>query len=374
MITSALYKTVEDQQSLNAAYAARVQRGGLLSVKVTPFYQKKIDEEVAALGHTHGPLHRAMYPSADKLYLRAPGEVDDWVDDRSNMESNAEGVFIQKYPDRVLFTPTSTCAAHCLYCFRQDVLAHEKQRKQPSLDEKIALLQDHLRRHEEVKEVILSGGDPLVLSYIDLEKILLGIRQVPSVEHIRIHSRAPIFAPAVLKDDAKLDLMARHNVRFLFHIIHPYEICGEVEELIGRMNRAGIRLYNHFPLLRSINDHADVLLMLMEKLERLNVKTLSIYVPEPIRYSAAYRVSYMRMSRLMDEVVRRSPSWLNAFRFCLDTPHGKVRRENLVMRENATHTLVFMRDGKRITYPDFPEELDVAGDRATLLWREARAA
>lgn len=361
-------KTSGDQAERNALYQKRAVNERLLPVKVTPFYQKKIDEEVAALGHRNGPLHRAMYPGNDKLELHAPGEVDDWVDDRANMPESAEGIFIQKYPDRVLFTPTSTCAAHCLYCFRQDVLVEEKGKRQPTLDEKLARLQAHLHAHEGVKEVILSGGDPLTLNTHDLEKIFRAIRAVPSVEHIRIHSRAPIFTPAVLKGDDKIKLFAEYRVRFLFHIIHPYEICDEVEAVIRRMNAAGIRLFNHFPLLRQINDHADVLVELMQKLDRLNVRTLSIYVPEPIRYSAAYRVSYRRMCRLMDEVVMRLPSWLNAFRFCLDSPQGKVRRDNLVMRD--AHTLVFMREGERITYPDFPEDMDIPGDRATLLWKE----
>lgn len=358
----------QHDDGLLSEYQFRAQREGLLPVKVTPFYQKKIDEEVRVLGGTHGPLYRAMYPVAEKLDVHVPGEVADWVDDRANMPAAAKGVFIQKYPDRVLFTPTSTCAAHCLYCFRQDVLSEAHENVQLPIKEQVALLTAHLQKHPEVTEVIFSGGDPLTLSAHDLEYALDEVSRVETVKHIRMHSRAPVFAPQVLKDN-KLELLARYNVRFFFHFIHPYEICEEMEALIGRMKKAGIRLYNHFPLLRKVNDHVDVLLSLLEKLEGLGVRTVSIYVPEPIHYSAAYRIAYDRMGRLMDEVTARSPSWLHAFRFCLDSPHGKVKREHLVMRDREKNLLVFARGDKKIIYPDFPETLDEAGDRATLLWR-----
>ncbi|MBY0428608.1 MAG: radical SAM protein, partial [Alphaproteobacteria bacterium] len=114
---------------------------------------------------------------------------------------------------------------------------------------------------------------------------------------------------------------------------------------------------------------ADVLLELMRRLEAHHTRTLSIYVPEPIFFSAAYRISYDRMCAIIDDVNSRAPSWMNSFRFCLDSPVGKVRRENLNMRDRTSHHLVFMRDGQRIDYPDLPEALDSPGDVKTMLWK-----
>ncbi|NDE89597.1 MAG: radical SAM protein [Alphaproteobacteria bacterium] len=361
----------DTQDARNETYQALAQTHGLLPIKVTPFYQKKVDEEVTALGHFGGPLARTVYPSDERLQLRAPGEVADWVDDRSNMIAQAKDIFIQKYENRILFTPTSTCAAHCLYCFRQDVLTEQKAGTQKTLDEQLKVLTAHLKAHAEVTEVILSGGDPLTLSYADLERIFVALAEIKSVSDIRIHTRVPIFAPSALKNDEKLALFAKYNVRMVLHSVHPYEICEDVIALLARMHAHGIRVYNHFPILRHVNDHADVLLELMQKLETHHVRTLSIYVPEPIYYSAAYRISYDRMCRIIDAVNQRAPSWLNSFRFCLDSPHGKVRRENLVMRDNDANILVFMREGQRIVYPDLPEKLDAPGDIKTLLWKTA---
>jgi lysine 2,3-aminomutase len=355
------------QAVLNQRYDTLAAQEHLLPIKITPFYQKKVDAEVAALGGYHGPLARTVYPSDERIHLRAVGEVADWVDDRSNMPDDAKDVFIQKYANRVLFTPTSTCAAHCLYCFRQDVLSEQKSGQRKTIDEQVAILTRYLTAHPEVSEVILSGGDPLTLSTVELETIFNALKNISTVTDIRIHTRVPVFAPAALKNEEKLDLFAKHNVRMVLHAVHPYEICDDVSALLCRMHEKGIRMYNHFPLLRHVNDHADVLLALITKLERLNVRTLSIYVPEPIHYSAAYRISYDRMCKIIDTVISRSPLWLGAFRFCLDSPIGKVRRENLILREGAN--LIFMRDGKRVVYPDFPEKMDNTGDIATMLWR-----
>ncbi|MBI3420062.1 MAG: 4Fe-4S cluster-binding domain-containing protein [Proteobacteria bacterium] len=275
---------------------------------------------------------------------------------------------IQKYSDRMLFLPTSLCAAHCLYCFRQDVLSENKDRLEPGLDKKLKVLVQHLRKHPQTREVILSGGDPLMLSAGDLEKVFAALRDVETVTDIRVHSRAPVFAPAILSD-SKLRLMAESRVRFVFHIIHPYEICEEVAALITRMRAAGLRLYNHFPLLRKINDHAQVLRALIQKLQALEVDTFSIYVPEPLEYSAAYRLPFRRACKLVDETRAGLPGWAD-FRFCLDTPLGKVGREHLVAQDTASNTLVFMVEGKRVRYPDFPAEMDEAGDLKTLLWKK----
>lgn len=360
----------DDNQTLrNNSYAVLAKSHGLLPIKVTPFYQKKVDEEVAVLGHFGGPLARTVYPSDDRLQLRAPGEVADWVDDRSNMEDDAKDIFIQKYANRVLFTPTSTCAAHCLYCFRQDVLTEQKIGVRKTIEQQCEVLEWHLLTHPEISEVILSGGDPLTLSFAELQTIFERLSKIKTVTDFRIHTRMPVFSPAALKSDEKLALFAKYNIRIFIHAVHPYEICDEVGELLNRMHAHGIRLYNHFPLLRHVNDNADVLLELMRRLEEYHTRTISIYVPEPIYFSAAYRITYDRMCAIIDEVNARAPSWMNSFRFCLDSPVGKVRRENLKMRDRASHNLVFMRDGQRIDYPDLPEAMDSPGDIKIMLWK-----
>jgi lysine 2,3-aminomutase len=359
----------DEQDDRNAAYQQLAKAVGLLPIKVTPFYQKKVDEEVAVLGHCQGPLHNVVYPAPERLLARTKIEIKDWVGDHTHMPDEGQGAFLHKYPDRVLFMVTPHCAAHCLYCFRQDTLVEQKEGAL-TLDRKIAALVRYVEAHPGVREVILSGGDPLTLPFAELEKILHALSRISTVEIIRIHSRAPIFAPHVLKDDAKIKLLAQHHVRFIFHVVHPYEVCADVADVFARMHAAGIALYNQFPLLRKINDHADVLTQLLRTLDQHHVRTISIFVPEPVPYSSAYRMRYERMCALIDEVQQQSPPWLAAFRFCLDTPLGKMRREHLILRERDADKLVFTYEGEKITYPDFPESLDEPGKRDTLLWKD----
>ncbi|ODN70773.1 radical SAM protein [Methylobrevis pamukkalensis] len=354
-------------EDLALRYAALAQRERLLPVKITGFYRAKIDEEIAALGGSHGPLHRTALPVAERFDVHAGHEVADWVDDRSNMGAPGSAAIIHKYADRVLFMPTSVCAGHCQYCFRQDVLseAHEAGRRR--LSDELDRLEAYLAKKPAVSEVILSGGDPLVMPLRDLALVLERLGAIPQVRYIRIHSRVPAFAPRLLADPARLDLLDKARVRLVCHFVHPYEICGEVAAALEAAARRGLRLYNHFPMLRGVNDHADVVAHLIEKLDDLCVRTLSVYVPEPIRHSAPFRLQLNRFFAIQDRLTETSPSWINAVRFTLDSPIGKVRREQIVARSNGRIT--FRREGREFAYPDFPAVLDVPGDPAVMLWK-----
>lgn len=361
--------TPADQRLLDEAFRTLAVRERLLPVKVSRFYRAKVDEEIAALGHTEGPLHRTVHPPRERFTLTAGHEVADWVDDRSNMPVPGTAAIIHKYPDRVLFMPTAACASHCQYCFRQDVLAEEHDTRSLRLREDVARLVGYLATKPDVSEVILSGGDPMTLPIGDLVHVLTTLRALPQVRSIRIHTRTLVFAPQVFRDPERIAALAEADVRLVFHVVHPYEVCGTVAETLGRLSAAGLRLYNHFPLLRGVNDHAAVLRDLIERLDDLRVRTLSVYVPEPIRYSAPYRVPLKRIFALQDELTETAPGWMNAIRFTLDSPLGKIRREHIVRWDEARGEVIFAKDGREIRYPDFPADLDEAGDPAVMLWR-----
>lgn len=362
------YTTVERQKILNQEYEAMCDVRRLLPIKVTPFFQQKIEEEIKVLDHTEGPLHRIAYPTEERISVRVPGEVADFVGDNCNMPDHYRGVIIHKYSDRLLFFITQNCSGHCQYCFRQDLLVDPVQ-EESSLDKKLDLLQAYLNEHSEVKEVILSGGDPMMLSHASLEKVLRSIARRDCVS-IRIHTRMIVYNPSFFESEALLKLLQETHVRLVFHIVHPYEICKKVEKVINAINDCDIRCYNQFPVLRKINDHVDVLLRLLEKLDALRVRNLSVFFPDAIHYSASFRVPFKRLFKMMDEINWHSPSWLNAIKFTLDTKFGKVQRENLQSYDEERQIAVFSREGKSIPYPDFPETLDEAGKIETLLWKK----
>ena len=141
-----------------------------------------------------------------------------------------------------------------------------------------------------------------------------------------------------------------------------------VEEKISEIRKQGVRMYSQFPLLRGINDNSKVLIKLLIKMDELNIRPLSIFIPDPISYGAVNRLSASRIEKIMDEVNWNTPSWINSTRFVMDTTIGKVRRENIIKKDGKCIT--FARDGKTVDYYDLDDGIDVSSDIRILLWKD----
>jgi lysine 2,3-aminomutase len=345
------------------------QHTRLLPVKVTAFYRQKLEREFKALGHEEGPLHRIVYPSNDRLLQPEDlKEVEDHVNDRSHMPST-QSSFLHKYPDRVLFMPTSECLSHCMYCFRQDLLEERHENKDnPSWKQHLNSLLDYLKIHPEVSEVILSGGDPFLLPSKALNQIFHSLKKA-NIQHLRIHTRSLVFNPESFTK-GHMTVCHDHNVRVILHVTHPYEWCKEVSVKAREWSNAGIRLYNQFPILRKINDHPSVLANLVEKLDEDRVRTLSIYLPDPVKYSSCYRVPYHRLVTLIKEFKHSTPSWINGLRFSQDSPIGKLGLDELELVDPEKQVLIYRRGSEEVRVPDLPSNIDETFDIKTLLWEE----
>ncbi len=338
----------------------------LLPVKVSPFYRSLIDEESSVLGPGLGPLVKAMLPTESKVIEKGPGEQPDFIDDRSQMPVESRGRWLHKYADRVLFMPTFRCLSNCMYCFRQDILGEGGEAQQ--LEQTLDALIEYLNRHEEVRELILSGGDPLMVPVEHLEMIFSKVSEQTMIRRFRIHTRAPVFEPKVL-NDGFLNVLAKFGVRTFLHLVHPYEITPQLLARITKGHSMGVKFYNHFPLLRQVNDHADVLMRTIERLDEVGVRTVSIYFPEPVMFSATYRIPFRRIQKLVRSVQHRSPSWLHSVRFCQDTNLGKCQLHEFDRVDAERGLVIYEREGKRIEVPDFPESQDQPGERSIMLWK-----
>lgn len=352
--------------ALRQEFAALAKRKGLLPVSVTPHYQTLIAAEAAALGGTPGPLYKVAYPTQERLALQAPGEVPDFVHDHANMPAELPHTVIQKYPNRVLFLITEQCNGHCMYCFRQQVLLDQGQRQ--DLPTKIRGLIDYVRQRPAVEEVIFSGGDPLTVPLPDLEHAFAQIRAHTQVRHIRVHTRQLAYQPEVFTEDL-CRVFRAYDVRLVFHIVHPYELDAPVLAALERIQSYRLRCYNQCPLLRGVNDHEQVLARLLLALDECRIRPLSFFIADPIVYGASFRIPLARIFAIMNALNWQTGSWLNAVRLVLDTPIGKVRREDLIAWDRAQGLITFEREGKRVIYPDFPKELDIPGEIANLLWK-----
>ena len=367
----------EDAPTLRAmAELERRRQAGepILPVRITPHYRALVEAEVAALGRTGGPLHSVVYPRADRFKRVARGEHVNFADDFGHMPPGLERVLVHRYPGKVLYFPTDHCAGHCQFCLRPDVTGASPTLKhgQGNLDDDVLdRVVDYLRSQPRVREVIFSGGDPLVCPPGRLRHAVEHIMSVPTVRWCRFHSRAPIYDPKRLSDQV-IELLAEWNIRFVLHVVHPYELCEAASDRLRLLRRAGVPAYNQFPLLRGINDHPAVLLELSYACAELGIQMLSLFTADPIRYGATYRVRLERAFDIVDRVFLRGESWAANFRMCIDTPHGKVRREHIVRHEPSEDRYVFQREGREITYYDIPTGFDQPTPLETLMWRGAR--
>ena len=339
-------------KELQEKYRQLVEMDNLLPIKISDFYMKKIIEEIDTIG-MGGPLYRSVIPIKDKIDLKTSVETRDYVEeDKHNPVENCDYI-IQKYENRLVFIITDVCFAHCQYCFRTYNLSKFQQSNlKETIKNKISVLKKYLQSHSNIREVIFSGGDPLSIGYENMKFALDELQQW----NIRIHTRAIVYEPSIFTEKM-INLFNKHNIRLVFHINHPYEIDEVVEEKINEIRKAGIRMYSQFPLLRGINDNSKVLIKLLIKMDELNIRPLSIFIPDPISYGAVNRISVSRIEKIMDEVNWNAPSWVNSVRFVMDTTIGKVRRENIIKREGKCIT--FSRDGKTVEYYDLDDGIDV---------------
>ena len=255
-----------------------------------------------------------------------------------------------------------------MYCFRQELINDIYGNPLPSLEIKIDRVISYLVDHPEINELILSGGDPLTISFNKLKYLFTQITTKTQIKDLRIHTRNLIFAPQLITTRLA-ELLAQYRVRLYLHIIHPYEIDDIVIKHINLLQQAGVRVYCQFPILRSINDHSQVLIKLLRILDDLKITLINLFIPDPINYSAGFRIPLSRLLKLNNELFWYTPSWNSSARLVLDTPIGKVRYEDIVAWDHAQGEIIFQRDQKMVKYYDFPEQFDIPGELDTLLWK-----
>ncbi len=256
-----------------------------------------------AKGDPGDPLLRQVLPLAAELEP-APGFVTDPVGDRAVQA--APGV-LHKYHGRALLLVTGACALHCRYCFRREYPYAESHagvdRWRPALA--------YLAGDSSLREVILSGGDPLSLSNRRLSALLVELDRIPHLERLRIHSRLPIVLPERV-DDGLLEQLTRTRLRpvLVVHANHPREIDDLVRVALARLATAGVTLLNQSVLLRGVNDSAAVLAELSEALFAARVLPYYLHLLDPVCGAAHFYVNKTEASAMMKVLRQRLPGYL----------------------------------------------------------------
>ncbi len=263
----------------DAERAALGQGGELLPMAITPYYMSLIDPQDPLQ-----PLRRTMIP-VHQEFLRTPGEADDPLGEDEH--SPVPGL-VHRYPDRVLFLVHDHCAAYCRYCTRSRVVGQgELQPNRARLE----LGLDYIRSTPAIRDVLLSGGDPLTLSDDKLDWLLGELRSIPHVQFVRIGTMVPMVMPQRVTP-ALVRMLRRHHPLWLsIHTTHPDEFTSEAVRACRRLADGGIPLGSQTVLLKGVNDSVPVLRDLMHRQLMSRVRPYYLYQCDPISGSAHFRTS-----------------------------------------------------------------------------------
>ncbi len=251
---------------------------GPLPVGITPYYASLMDRDDAA-----DPLRRTHIP-VNGEYLRTPGEDDDPLGE--DHDTAVPGL-VHRYPDRVLFLTTPFCSTYCRYCTRSRMVGESGEYTFGTSAWEKALA--YLQEHTEVRDVLLSGGDPLNLTDDKLDWLLGRLRKIKHIEFVRVGTKIPTVMPMRITRDLVRMLRKHHPLWMSIHFTHPSELTPEVTEATTRLADAGIPLGSQTVLLQGINDDIPTMKTLMHGLLVRRVKPYYLYQCDPIKGSAHFR-------------------------------------------------------------------------------------
>ena len=316
-----------------------------LALGITPYFFNLIDP-----ADENCPVRRQMIPRVEETRT-APWEMSDPCGEDSH--SPVPGL-VHRYPDRVLFLVTDRCASYCRYCTRSRLVSNASGYDfHPEYDKQIA----YIAAHPEIRDVLLSGGDPLLLSDEKLENLLSRLRAIPHVEFLRIGTRIPIFLPQRITPELCAMLKQFHPLFISIHSNHPRELTTEVRDALGRLADAGVPLGNQTVLLRHVNDTPEVMKALVQKLLMSRVKPYYIYQCDLIAGSAHLRASVAKGLEIMEKL-RGHTTGYAVPTYVIDAPGGGGKvpvNPEYVLCRNAGRVLVRNYEGKIFEYPEAPD-------------------
>lgn len=286
-----------------------------MAIAVTPEMAALIDRADLV----HDPIARQFVPSVAETEV-APEELADPIGDE--FRSPVKGI-VHRYPDRVLLKPLHVCPVYCRFCFRREKVGPGGEAL--SADELDAALA-YIRARPDIWEVILTGGDPLMMAPRRLGRLLAALDAIPHVAVIRIHSRVPVADPGRITEELVAALRPRRAGVWLgVHCNHARELTADARTALARLANAGLPLMAQTVLLKGVNDDVETLEQLMRALVAARVKPYYLHHPDLVRGTSHFRVSIADGQALM-KALRGRLSGLAQPTYVLDVPggHGKV--------------------------------------------------
>jgi len=320
------------------------RHSGPLPISITPYYASLMDP-----GNTRQAIRR-MVVSVNDEYKLSTGEACDPLGEDAH--SPVPGL-VHRYPDRVLFLVTGFCSVNCRYCTRSRMIG------QVDNDHKFNVNQweeaiHYIERHEEIRDVLLSGGDPLTLSNNKLEWLLRRIRRISHVEIIRIGTKVPTVLPQRINPDLTNMLKKYHPLWMSIHFSHPDELTPEVKHACRLLAEAAIPLGSQTVLLKGINDSVDIMKRLNQGLMKILVKPYYLYQCDPVIGSAHFRTTIEKGLEIIHGL-RGFTSGYAVPHYVIDAPGGGGKIPILpdyMIGRNGDHVILKNYEGHIYQYPD----------------------
>ncbi len=301
---------LEERLTLTSGERAGVLlAGNKLALAVTPHFFNLIEPDNAEC-----PIRRQVVPRIEEGY-DSPYDMADPCGEDASMPVPG---LVHRYPDRVLFLVTDRCASYCRYCTRSRVVSGVgEQELHTDFEEAFR----YLERHTKIRDVLLSGGDALLLSDSRLEAILARLRSIKHLEFLRIGTRVPIFLPQRITPELCAMLRKYHPLWMSVHVNHPRELTLEVRDALGLLADSGIPLGNQSVLLAGVNDDVATMRELVHKLLLCRVRPYYLYQCDLIKGSSHLRTSVAKGVKII-EALRGFTSGYAIPQFVIDAPGG----------------------------------------------------
>jgi lysine 2,3-aminomutase len=316
--------------------------GNKLAMSITPHFFNLIDRD-----NPECPIRRQVIPRIEEGW-NAPEELADPCGEDSHMPVPG---LVHRYPDRVLFLVTDRCASYCRYCTRSRVVSGVGEQQ---LETQWEPAFKYLQEHTEIRDVLLSGGDPLLFSDDRLDKLLTRLRSIPHLQFLRIGSRIPIFLPQRITP-ALCEMLKKHHPLFIsIHTNHPRELTSEVRDALGRLADAGIPLGNQSVLLRGVNDSVEVQKALVHKLLMCRVRPYYLYQCDLINGSSHLRTPVADGVAII-EGLRGHTTGYAVPQFVIDGPGGGGKipiNPNYLIDHSPGRVTLRNYEGETFEYPD----------------------
>jgi lysine 2,3-aminomutase len=339
-----LIKPEQFEQLLHLTPAER--RGLVLShekfaLAVTPHFAELINPS-----DPRCPIRLQVVPRKEEVIVGPGDMIDPCGEDH---DSPVPGL-VHRYPDRVLVLALDTCASYCRYCTRSRLVSQGELEPLPL---RVNAIIDYIREHTEVRDVLLSGGDPLLMSEDRLDDILGRLRQIPHIEFVRIGSRVPSFLPQRITPEL-VAVLRRHRVWLSLHFCHARELTPEVAQACDLLADGGIPLGSQTVLLRGVNDDVKTLKDLFHGLLKIRVRPYYLYQCDPVVGTSHLRTSVRKGMELIAGL-RGHTSGYAVPTYVIDAPGGggkvPIQMETVLGYEGGVATLRNWQ-GERYSYTD----------------------